>query len=84
MTTSYTIRGYKIKVNVEIEEYPISEFGNPIKKKDGYFEMSISEEQAISIDKCEKALLLTNYEAMRDALSKHLTEVSKKSIRARK
>lgn len=78
MATSYTMGGYKIKVNVEIEECPMSEFGYPIKKKDGCFEMNISEEQAISIDKCEKALLLTNYETIRDALSKHLTDVSKK------
>lgn len=69
---------YKIKVNVEIVECPESELSDPVKKKDGCFEMNISEEAAISIDKCEKALLSTNYETIRDAISKHLTEVSKK------
>lgn len=73
-----TVGCYKIKVNVEIVECPKSEPGDPIKKKDGCFEMNIIEEQAISIDKCEKALLATNYEAIRDAISRHLTEVSKK------
>ncbi|MBU2431841.1 MAG: hypothetical protein KKH99_14195 [Proteobacteria bacterium] len=75
---------YKIKVNVEIVECPESELSDPVKKKDGCFEMNISEETAISIDKCEKALLETNYESIRDAISTHLTEVSKKSPGTRK
>lgn len=35
-------------------------------------------EQGCNIDKCEQALLQTNYPALRDALSAHLTQVSKK------
>lgn len=69
---------YKIEVNVKIVECPESELNDPVKKKDGCFEMNITEGEAISIDKCEKALLETNYEAIRDAISIHLTEVSKK------
>lgn len=72
------VGGYKIKVKIEIEEYSNSEPGDPIKKEDGYFERNITEGQAISIDKCEKALLETNSEAIRDAISRHLTELSKK------
>ncbi|MDI6791978.1 MAG: hypothetical protein QME81_03805 [bacterium] len=53
------VGSYKIKVNVEIVECPKSEPGAPIKKEDGCFEMNITERQAISIDKCEKALLET-------------------------
>jgi len=54
---------YKIVVKVDIvecNEPEVSEFG---KRKDGSFEMKISEGDAISIDRCEKALLKTNYEA---------------------
>lgn len=71
---------YKIKVNVEIVECTDAELSDLIKKKDGCFEMNIREEEAVSIDKCEKALLRTNYEAIRDAISRHLTEVSKKRL----
>lgn len=71
---------YKIKVNVEIVECTDSGHSDLIKNKDGCFEMNIREEEAISIDKCEKALLGTNYEAIRDAISRHLTEVSKKRL----
>lgn len=75
---------YKIKVNVEIVECPESELTDPVKKGDGCFEMNISEGTAISIDKCEQALLKTNYKSIRDAISAHLTEVSKKSPGTRK
>ncbi|MFA4871276.1 MAG: hypothetical protein WC623_23960 [Pedobacter sp.] len=70
--------GYNVKVSVEITESDAFEFGNLVKKEEGCFEMNISEEDGISIDKCEKALLRTNHAAIRDAISKHLTEVSKK------
>jgi len=69
---------YKVVVSIEIKECAeeMNEF--PIKKQDGCFEFKISGEDAISIDNCEQALLRTNYAAVRDALSVHLTEVSKK------
>jgi hypothetical protein len=70
---------YKIKVNVEIEECSDTKLNNPEKKQDGSFEMNISEKDAISIDNVEKAILSTNYEAIRDAISEHLTEISKKN-----
>ena len=41
--------------------------------------MTISEQDAISIDKCESSILRTAYPTIRDAISKHLTEISKKS-----
>ncbi len=75
---------YEIRVNIEIVESDDSVNSGPVKNKDGNFRFNISESEAISIDKCEKALLWTNYEAIRDAISNHLTEMSKKSPGARK
>jgi len=69
---------YKIEVQVKIVECAESELSGPTKRSQGCFEMKISEAEAISIDACEQAVLKTNYEAMRDALSRHLTQVSKK------
>jgi hypothetical protein len=40
--------------------------------------MSIDEADAISIDNCEKAVFRTSHEAIRDALSEHLSQASKK------
>ena len=72
---------YKIKVNVELIECDESEPNNvPTKQKDGSFAMTINEPDAISIDKCEGSVLETAYPMIRDALSKHLTEVSKKNF----
>lgn len=72
------MKNYKIKVNVEFVECDEEIDEAPRKKQDGDFEFNISEEAAISIDSCEQALLSVNYESVRDAISKHLTEVSKK------
>ena len=48
------------------------------KEGDGHLSMTIDEKDAISIDKCEKSVLLTAYPTIRDAISAHLSEVSKK------
>ena len=69
---------YKIKVNIEIVECNDETQQEPHQQKDGYFEFVISDEQGCSIDKCEQALLKANYPALREALSAHLTQVSKK------
>lgn len=70
---------YEIKVNIEIVETEKSTTNKPNGTGDGCFKLTICEQDAISIDKCENALLRTNYEAIRDALSRHLEEISKKS-----
>lgn len=69
---------YQIKVNIEIVESKDSLGNNPKKTKDGCFNITISEADAINIDKIENALLKTNYEAIRDAISRHLQKLSKK------
>ena len=69
---------YKIRVKVEFVECNDPEQDSPMKQNDGSFEMSIDEADAISIDNCEKAVLRTSHEAIRDALSEHLSQASKK------
>lgn len=69
---------YKVKVTVELVEDNDSEEHDPKKGDDGSFTMTIGEKDAISIDNCEKAVLLTAYPTIRDAISKHLSEISKK------
>jgi hypothetical protein len=72
----HRMKNYEIKVNVEIAECDEAEDRDPKRASQGGFEMIIEEATATSIDECEKALLETNYEALRDALAKHLTAVS--------
>jgi spermidine/putrescine-binding protein len=71
-------KNYKIKVKVEIVESDQEAEGELAQREDGQFELVISEGQAISIDECEQALLRTNYPAIRAAIAKHLTDLSKK------
>jgi len=74
------MKSHRIRVKVEIveceEDLPSGE--RPQQRGDGEFELLISEAVAGSIDACEQALLQANYPALRDALSKHLGEFSKK------
>ena len=69
---------YRIKVQVEIEESDQALNRAPLAQTDGSFELVLSERQASSIDDCEQALLQTNYAAVRQALARHLTALSKK------
>ena len=68
---------YKIKVKIEIEktDQSVSEAVNQF--DDGSFSIVVPEKSAASIDKCEKALLKTSYPAVREALSHHMSEISK-------
>ena len=72
-------KNYKIKVKVEIVESEQEAEVDLIQTEDGQFELVITQEQAVSIDECEQALLRTNYPAIRAAIAKHLTELSKKN-----
>ena len=74
------MKNYKIKVNVEIVECDDPLQDGPVRLDDGSFELNISEKDAVSIDNCEKALLIANYPAIREAISKHLSEISKKKL----
>ena len=69
---------YKIKVNVEIVECDDQNEKAAEEQNNGSFTMTINEKDAISIDNSERALLSTAYPAIREALAKHLENVSKK------
>lgn len=69
---------YKIKVNIEVVECEGPELNTPILQENGSVEITLSENDALNIDRCEHALLKTTHPAIRAAISKHLTELSKK------
>lgn len=72
------MKRHKIIIKVEIVECEEEVQSKPVKKDDGEFEVVMSEKQSVSIDDCEEMILRANYPAIRDALSKHLSEISKK------
>jgi hypothetical protein len=69
---------YKIKIKVEVVECENQDIYGPLEQNDGSFEMVIDGKDAVSIDQSEKALLSTAYPSIREALSKHLENISKK------
>lgn len=69
---------YEISVEVTIKECEGPVDANPVGQADGSFRLMISDETASSIDDCEQALLRTNFAAVRQALSTHLSALSKK------
>ena len=74
-------RAYRIRTQVVVEDIDTEETQqtNGVRQyADGSFEMMLSDADATSIDKSEQAILQTAWPAMRDALSRHLTVVSKK------
>jgi len=69
---------YRISVEIKIEESEESVGTHPVEQAKGSFQLVIPDEMASSIDECEQALLRTNFAAVRQALSAHLSAVSKK------
>ncbi len=69
---------FKIKVSVEFVECDETENHEVSKNNDGSFSMIISEQDAISIDMCERSVLQTAYPTIREAVSNHLSQISKK------
>lgn len=69
---------YKINVQVELIECDDTITQEPIQNDNGSFSITISEKDAISIDKCEKSVLQTAYPTIREAVAKHLSVLSKK------
>ncbi len=69
---------YKIKVNIEMVECDDSEQCGFVETKDCKFTKVVNEEEATSIDHCEKDLLEMMFPAARDAIASHLTRLSKK------
>lgn len=72
---------YRIQVKVELIECSDDSTENGLtEQNDGSFAMTISEKDAISIDNCERAILQTAHPTIRKAISKHLTDISKKKL----
>jgi hypothetical protein len=73
---------YEIKIHIAIQktENKITSGVEPISEKG--CRIVISQKAAQSIDECEKALLSVNYPALRQALSQHLSEVSREEAEA--
>ena len=69
---------YKIKVNMEIVECADGEEAGECNESNGSLAMTIGEKEAESIDECESSVLQTAHLAIREALAKHLEEMSKK------
>jgi len=69
---------YEIRIEIKIQEGEGSVDTNPVEQADGSFRLVIPAETASSIDACEQALLRTNFAAVRQALSAHLSTLSKK------
>jgi hypothetical protein len=65
-------------VEVKIEESDEAVDTNPVEQAEGSFRLVIPEATASSIDDCEQALLRTNFAAVRQAISMHLSTLSKK------
>jgi hypothetical protein len=73
-----------IRIKIELVESGDANEHDLQKEGTGCFTRTISEKEAISIDNCEKAVLTTAYPAIRDALSQHLSDVSKKKPRKKR
>jgi len=71
-----SMSNYHIKIKVEISKTEDYITRTPTPLSDGSFGIVISEKQGQSIDQCEKALLSTNFPAIRASLSRHFSEVS--------
>lgn len=69
---------YKIEVHVKFVECNDSINDAPTKNNDGSFSMTLNEQDAINIDKCEESVLRIAYPSIREAVSNHLSEISKK------
>jgi len=72
---------YRIRVKVELVQCDGAKASGLEKEGEGHFSMTIDEKEAVSIDNCEKSVLLTAYPTIRDAISTHLSEISKKKRR---
>ncbi len=73
---------YEIRVEIKIQECEGSMDTNPVEQADGSFRLVMPDKTASSIDDCEQALLRTNCAAVRQALSTHLSTLSKKKPRS--
>lgn len=74
------MNAYKIRIHIDIVPTTDSPSVIPIQHDDGGIELVIPEVEASSIDLCERRLLETTHPMIRDALARHLSALSKKSL----
>lgn len=69
---------YQIQLKVNIVPCTDSPTREPQKQADGSVQLTLSEAEALNIDHCEQALLQTVYPLLRETLSTHFSDLSKK------
>lgn len=67
---------YEIQIQVTIRETDQAVTPEAHQSAAGSFKTVVSGASGQSIDECEQALLAVNYPALREAFSRHLSEVS--------
>ena len=73
---------YEINIQVDIRATDQDVTPEATPSHDGGFRIVINRESGQSIDQCEQALLAVNYPAIREALSRHLSEVCRQAAEA--
>ena len=73
---------YEIKIQVDIRPTEQDLTPTVAPSDDGSFRIIVSRDSGQSIDQCEQALLAVNYPAIREALARHLSEVSRHKAEA--
>ena len=73
---------YEIKIQVDIRSTEQDVTPNVAPCDDGSFRIVIGRDCGHSIDQCEQTLLAVHYPAIREALARHLSEVSKAKAEA--
>jgi hypothetical protein len=73
---------YEINIQVDIRATEQDVTPEAMPSNDGGFRIVVNRESGQSIDQCEQALLAVNYPAIREALSRHLSEVSRQEAEA--
>ena len=69
---------YQLRLKIELVPCSESPTDAPVKQPDGSVQIILSEADALNIDACEHTLLRTLYPTLRETLSTHFSEVSKK------
>lgn len=78
-----TMRNIKIKISIGMSETEEAVTGGDGLERldDGSFSVILDHKAEFDIDRLENTLLQTSYPALRTALSEHLEQASKKSVR---
>ena len=70
---------YEIKIQVDMSKTEKEVTTGATQSADGHFRIVVSGASGQSLDQCEQALLAVNYPAIREALSRHFSEVSRQA-----